>query len=185
VFDVTVQWNGKELPGSPFHPKIVDPRKVRVIGGWEAFMTDDSGRIQLLVNQETRISFDVSEAGPGKLTADVKYARGNKSDDLVSLDNSRVEQTSPARFRLSFVPVHEGEHYIHLFWLDYPVPKTPVIAYAEDLGHPAGTLTANGSAVDHNRVVLRGHGLATAKCGEEAEFIIDGSAVGSGAPEVR
>ena len=28
LFDVRVLWNGREVPGSPFHPKIVDPRKV-------------------------------------------------------------------------------------------------------------------------------------------------------------
>ena len=28
LFDVRVLWNGREVPGSPFHPKVVDPRKV-------------------------------------------------------------------------------------------------------------------------------------------------------------
>ena len=31
LFDVRVLWNGREVPGSPFHPKIVDPRKVRTV----------------------------------------------------------------------------------------------------------------------------------------------------------
>lgn len=34
-------------------------------------------------------------------------------------------------------------------------------------------------------VALRGHGLADAKCGEEAEFTIDGSEAGFGRPEIR
>ena len=50
--------------GSPFHPKIVDPRKVRVIGGWESFM-DSEGRLELAVHNTKKISLDVAEAGPG------------------------------------------------------------------------------------------------------------------------
>lgn len=51
--------------GSPFHPKIVDPRKVRVIGGWESF-TDSEGRLELSVHNTKKISLDVGDAGPGK-----------------------------------------------------------------------------------------------------------------------
>lgn len=39
--------------------------------------------------------------------------------------------------------------------------------------------------VDCPIVALRGHGLVDAKCGEEAEFTIDGSEAGPGKPEVR
>lgn len=53
------------LLGSPFHPKVVDARKVKVVGGWQHFM-DSNDRVHLLVDEEKRIPFDVSEAGPGK-----------------------------------------------------------------------------------------------------------------------
>jgi len=36
VFDVRVTWAGVDIPGSPFHPRIVDSSKLRVIGGWDA-----------------------------------------------------------------------------------------------------------------------------------------------------
>nr|CAD7421948.1 unnamed protein product [Timema poppensis] len=51
--------------GSPFHPKIVDPAKVRVIGGWESF-TDAEGRLELAVHTTKKISLDTLEAGPGE-----------------------------------------------------------------------------------------------------------------------
>lgn len=41
--------------------------------------------------------------------------------------------------------------------------------------------SSNGGEV----VALRGHGLVEAKCGEEAEFTIDGRSVGRGKPEVK
>jgi len=50
--------------GSPFHPKIVDTRRVRVIGGWEAH-SDSRGRLELAVHTTKKISFDTTEAGPG------------------------------------------------------------------------------------------------------------------------
>jgi len=56
----------KSVQGSPFHPKIVDPRKVRVIGGWESF-TDSEGRLELAVHNTKKISLDIAEAGPGKV----------------------------------------------------------------------------------------------------------------------
>lgn len=56
----------KFVQGSPFHPKIVDPRKVRVIGGWESF-TDSEGQLELAVHNTKKISFDIAEAGPGKV----------------------------------------------------------------------------------------------------------------------
>lgn len=52
--------------GSPFHPRIVDVRKVRVIGGWES-LCDSNGKFELAVHNTKKISLDVSEAGPGSL----------------------------------------------------------------------------------------------------------------------
>jgi filamin len=36
VFDVRVTWAGIDIPGSPYHPRVVDSSKLRVIGGWDA-----------------------------------------------------------------------------------------------------------------------------------------------------
>lgn len=38
---------------------------------------------------------------------------------------------------------------------------------------------------DNTRVMLRGRGLTTAKCGEEVSFTIDGSQAGTGTPTVQ
>lgn len=56
--------------GSPFHPRIVDARKVRAIGGWES-LCDSAGRLELSVHNTKKISLDTSEAGPGKLQCDL------------------------------------------------------------------------------------------------------------------
>lgn len=64
IFDVRVLWNGTDIPGSPFHPRIINPRKVRVIGGWESLM-DSKNKLMLTVGEEKKISFDTVDAGPG------------------------------------------------------------------------------------------------------------------------
>ncbi len=65
IFDVRVLWNGRDVPGSPFHPKVVNARKVRVIGGWES-LVDSKNRFVLAVGEEKKITFDTVEAGPGE-----------------------------------------------------------------------------------------------------------------------
>lgn len=66
IFDVRVLWNGRDIPGSPFHPRIVNPRKVRVIGGWES-LADNKNKLILTPGEEKKISFDTLDAGPGKM----------------------------------------------------------------------------------------------------------------------
>ena len=53
------------IPGSPYHPLIVDPVNVRVSGGWRPYL-DEKGLIPLKVNKEKHLPFDVSQAGPGE-----------------------------------------------------------------------------------------------------------------------
>ena len=50
------------LSGSPFHPKIVDPTKVRVSGGWGP---GGQERIPLYVDKEKHLPFEAVNAGPG------------------------------------------------------------------------------------------------------------------------
>ncbi|CAG0897054.1 unnamed protein product [Cyprideis torosa] len=162
VFDVTVTWNGREIPGSPWHPNVVDSSKIRVIGGWES-LSDESGRLEFTQDDEKRITFDTSQAGPGKLRAELTGPTGSVIEIAPTL--------APAGKRVHLVvrPVEDGEHELEVFWADVSLGKRAAIVH---------------SAAAHTKVILRGHGLATAKCNHRAEFSIDGSGVGQGAPEV-
>lgn len=165
VFDVHIRWNGKDIPGSPFHPKVTDPQKVRAIGGWDSLVNED-GHIPLIVGQEKKISVDVGDAGPGKLKVEVRGP-----GDVVE---THLEQTSGHRYRITFTPQEEGDHLLYVFYNEVAHPEGPFLARAEPLP----------PVLDHTRVVLRGHGLTGAKVGAEAEFVIDGSDAGPGSPEV-
>ena len=54
------------VSGSPYYPKVVDPRKIRVSGGWRPLL-DEQERIPLVVGKEKHIPFDAADAGPGTL----------------------------------------------------------------------------------------------------------------------
>ena len=84
MFDIKILWNGQEIPSmllfvrtifrclsyyfpttdSPFHPHIVNLDKVRLIGGWENVLDNDN-RLALCFGEERKLTFDISEAGPG------------------------------------------------------------------------------------------------------------------------
>ena len=166
IFDVRVQWNNREVVGSPFHPKIIDPSRVRLIGGW-GDLQNEEGQLLLSPRQECRLAFDTSEAGPGRmrvfLTSDV-----NGETET----NCNVEH-SGNRARVSFTPPAPGTYKLNLLFNEQSLPESPMPAYAS---------TVTGG--DYTRVTLRGHGLTSARCGDNAEFIIDGSNAGPGSPDV-
>ncbi|RWS15635.1 Filamin-B-like protein [Dinothrombium tinctorium] len=165
VFDVHVLWNGREIEGSPFHPKVINLANVAPIGGWENLL-DEGNKMCCNLNEENKISFDVSGAGPGKLRAEIKLPDS-------SLVPANVEQTGPHKFRFAFVPKIIGEYAINFYFCDVLLPKSPLMA-----------VTHETSSNECATVVLRGHGLAGSRVGEETEFIIDGSEAGPGQPEI-
>ncbi|XP_061194597.1 filamin-C-like isoform X3 [Saccostrea echinata] len=168
IFNIGILWNGTPIPGSPFHPKVFDPRKVRISGGWAQYM-DGNERVGLVVGEEKRLVFDVSQAGPGSLRAEV-VGPGSAVPATVT--------DSYGQTLVAFVPKEEGNHYIHLYWSDVALPNSPFLGYAV----PAFS--------DANKVILTGRGLKEATVREEAEFVIDGSQAGpeylqqNSAPEV-
>ncbi|RWS29658.1 Filamin-B-like protein [Leptotrombidium deliense] len=164
-FDIRVLWNSREIEGSPFHPKIVNLSNVRPIGGWENFC-NETNKMLWNVNEEKRISFDVTGAGPGKLRAEVKLPNG-------SIEVVNVDQTASNKYRFSYTPKQTGTFEITFYYLDFVLPKSPIIAVTNEI-----------SSSECATVVLRGHGLAGSRVGEETEFIIDGSEAGPGQPEI-
>lgn len=100
IFDVKILWNSKEIPGSPYHPKVIDPTKVRVVGGWPAHL-DEKDRIRMRVGEEKKLTFDVSQAGPGKLSAEVRGPSG-----LIPV---KIESAGKDRVKVSFTAIAEGK----------------------------------------------------------------------------
>ncbi|XP_014668912.1 PREDICTED: filamin-B-like [Priapulus caudatus] len=192
IFNIKIFGNGREITGSPYHPKVTDPRRVKVVGGWHSIM-DANNRLYLKVGEEKRIQFDITEAGPGEIMADV-----DGPHDQVPV---AVEKPSDTRRRVCFTPPIEGHYELSLFWNKVPLPKSPMEGYAT-LSSPSRSPVSpsKGSMTRHvvesssmttkhisgtegnTKVILRGRGLQEAKTKQEAEFIIDGSHCAPGRP---
>ncbi|XP_052784049.1 filamin-A-like isoform X2 [Mya arenaria] len=121
IHRIHVKLDGKDVQSSPYHPKIIDPLKVRVSGGWGPLM-DGHERIPLTVNKEKHIPFDASGAGPGELTGNV-----HGPSDKVPVT---IDARGDGKHTLIFTPKEEGKHYIDVFWSGYALPRSPYHGYA-------------------------------------------------------
>ncbi|KAH9526951.1 hypothetical protein DERF_001005 [Dermatophagoides farinae] len=168
IFDIKVLWNGQEIPESPFHPHIVNIEKVRLIGGWENIL-DGHNRLNFCIGEEKKLIFDISEAGTGKLNLKIKHQNNNSqnSEELLPL-----EQIGSYKYKVIFKPKFCGEYDIFVYFENFLLPKMPIHA------------VVNENSMEGVTVVLRGHGLAGARVGEEAEIVIDGKDAGDGEPDV-
>ena len=111
-----------------------------------------------------KISFDTAEAGPGELS-------GTIADQPLNF-----EMTSNNRLKLLIPQLPGGEHSMEILFNDLPFPGAPKLAIAPE---------SEATSQDTSRVMLRGRGLTSAKCGEQVSFTIDGSQAGSGTPQVQ
>lgn len=80
--NISIKWNGKDIANSPFKAAVTNPgrskewrrvkrndgfhlERVRIVGGWQSIV-DSEDRMHLVINEEKKIRFDTSHAGPGK-----------------------------------------------------------------------------------------------------------------------
>ncbi|VDI30244.1 filamin [Mytilus galloprovincialis] len=165
IYKIKVMWNEREILGSPFHTKITDRSRVSLMDDLTELM-DENGHLALVCNQETRLHYDITDAGPGSFNAEVLSPSGKLKVNLRKPDTDQIE--------VAFIAKEEGDHYIHLYWSDIPLDSSPIIAYC-----PGPILS-----VDHSKVILTGSGLREARAAVPAEFLINGKKAGPGVPKV-
>ncbi|CAF0909290.1 unnamed protein product [Brachionus calyciflorus] len=166
LFKIYIKWNGRDLPGTPFVSYVVNPEKVKIIGGWQSIL-DYNNFLNLRLFEEKTINFDCSEAGPGSLTCSI-IAPGNNKLPLRLTNQGTL-------YTLNFSALYEGEYKIHLLWDNQALPNTPITA-------------RTSQQFDLNRIEVNGYGIHEAKINQETDFIIDGSRAGGdlhGLPEIR
>lgn len=173
LFKIFAKWNGREIPGSPFISYVVNPEKIKVVGGWQSVL-DYHSVLNLKLFEERTINFDASEAGPGTLNASIVAPNGSKLP-LRLLNQSQV-------YALSFTPIFDGEYNIQVTWDNHPLPNTPIVAKTLQptvVAPPTQAAAAPlpSQVVDFNKIEISGYGLHEAKINVESEFIVDGSRV--------
>lgn len=129
VFDVRVTWAGMDIPGSPFHPRVVDGSKLRVIGGWDAHCSTSTNddplcdqAIQLAIGEERKIAFNTVDAGPGTLEVSVESIGGMDGD---TLEFARIESAVASRCKLALTPIRSGEYILNLRWGHFEIEGAP------------------------------------------------------------
>jgi filamin len=168
-YKVFVKWNQRDVPHSPYTVAVVNPSRVKVVGGTTNIL-DRHGILSLKPLEERTVSFDTSECGPGKLTALIDAPNGTKLPLKLALNNSTKI------YDLTFVAIHEGEYTINVALDGVLIDNMPLRARTER------------TTAQMDRIEVRGAGLAEAKVGVEQEFVIDGGRAGTllvGSPDVR
>ncbi|XP_062580675.1 filamin-A-like [Saccostrea cucullata] len=163
TYKITVLWDDRPVPGSPFYAKITDRSRVTLITDLTDLM-DENGALALVCGVETCLKYDISSAGPGRMSAAVLSPRGKLKVDLRTVKKEEVE--------VAFTAVEEGDHYIHIYWSDVPLDSSPILSYC-----PGPILP-----IDHTKVVIEGKGRETARALVPAEFLINGRQAGPGTP---
>ncbi|KAL3847015.1 hypothetical protein ACJMK2_017952, partial [Sinanodonta woodiana] len=123
IHRVHIKLNGKDITGSPYHPKIVDPDAIQLPSDWTKY-PEDQRKIPLYVGHEKHIPFDATQAGPGELTANI---RGPGEKVPVTVDSS-----GDGKHTLIFVPKEEGKHFIEVMWSGFPLRNSPYLGIAVD-----------------------------------------------------
>jgi len=158
LYDISITCNGKHISGSPFMTYVVNIDKVKIIG------EPLPNRVTMTVHVPYKIQLDLTDVGPGELTAECSGPQG-------SVLPVSVLQETPDSAQLTVTPKMPGPHSISLMYAGFLLPFSPINALAE---------AGNGGV----RLILTGKGLASAICNQPAEFNIDGSQAGPGIPEV-
>ncbi|ESO03706.1 hypothetical protein HELRODRAFT_173407 [Helobdella robusta] len=198
-FNIIVKWNGREIEGSPFRPRINALQKVGVIGGWESLL-DKNNHITLICNEKKVIEFDTRGCGQGQLTASLIGPSGSVPLDL------RMREKDI--YVLSFLPKDEGEYRLKVFWNGNQIDQSPLVGYIRREVTKTTTKTTTEPIENHyerqqrtttttsyqqqqqhqevnsDKIILNGIGLQQAAVNQHSEFFIDGSSAGPGSPSI-
>lgn len=112
IYTVAIQWDGKNVPNSPFELDLIPlgPDRVRHL---QTTVPDNR-------NEPVALSFETSKAGTGKLHAEVSGAvSGSLSSSVELLPGLEHE------YQVLFVPENGDIYSVNVCWNDFPVPGSP------------------------------------------------------------
>ncbi|CAF1050339.1 unnamed protein product [Adineta ricciae] len=152
--NINIKWNGKHIVNSPFKALVTNPDRIRIVGGWQALF-DQQNCMRVITNEEKKICFDTSQAGPGILKADVRSA----DSTCIPL---RIDQQGTLS-TLTFTARRDGEYDMSITHAGRLLPKMPI------------RIVATTASSEPLRVGIYGRGSYEARVNEEVEFFIDAS----------
>ena len=126
---IHVFWNNTEIPGSPFQARIIDPKQVKLQGGWDGERDVLKGFVEMERDVERTLCFDTRMAGPGKMSmkVDTKLAKIDiKEASGVCSMNIIIHKTGSHKFSIRFggvqifkgiIKVKNSDVNFHVSWI--------------------------------------------------------------------
>ena len=156
MYSLSIYYNDSHIPGSPFSINLLLPQP-DLVEHTGTTVPQEQG-------EPATLSFDTSEAGRGNLTA---YVTG----DLAGEQPSEVEEVSPSKHEVTFVPPRPDAYQVNVLWADKPVKDSPFMIKIIDsnnveCGEPS--YTVSGKPVELEvKTILAGPGTLSARCSGE------------------
>ena len=148
---ISVLWDDKAIPSSPFTCSVSDPKKCVASG---------AGLTKASIDKPQDFQVKTDKAGPGSLTASVKGPAGED----IPIDISEDSGTS---FTCTYVPKNKGPHVIDVNWCDAPIAGSP---FKVNVTAPADATKCKVSDLPEGRL----------RANKTYSFTVDASEAGSG-----
>ena len=148
---ISVLWDDKPIPGSPFVCAVSDSKKCIASG---------SGLTKASIEKPQEFQVKTDKAGPGFLTANVKGPNG----EAVPIEVSKDGGTSIV---CTYIPKNKGPHIISVNWCDAPIAGSP---FKVNVTAPADASKCKVSNLPEGRL----------RAGKTYSFSVDASEAGSG-----
>jgi len=201
---ITINWNAREIHGSPYKANIIGPERLTIIGGWGSLI-DAGNEMNLTLHEKKTFQVDARLAGSDQLRAEVLGPDG--------MQFCEVYMCSQNIYSVSFVPHFEGEYRLNLYYGDQILQRCPIVGtvikivpVVPELPAPIPQPTLQLIEIDilqqrsapepvipvpqapkilPQNVIVIGPGLTNARICEKADFLIDGTSAGPGMPLAR
>ena len=148
---ISVLWDDKPIPSSPFVCAVTDPKKCVASG---------SGLTKASIEKPQQFQVKTDKAGPGSLTADIKGPSGEDVPIEISDDGGTT-------FMCTYTPKNKGPHVINVQWCDAPIAGSP---FKVNVTAPA----------DASKCMVKDLPEGRLRASKTYSFTVDASEAGSG-----
>ena len=163
-YRVSISYNGKPIPGSPFILAIRVPPCPENVVSFDPVLPLKAGENPI------ELFFKVTQAGVGTLTANVT---DSSSDDWFQLVN--IEEVYQDLYCVSFVPPKSDTYTINVFWSGQHIPGSPLtIPYREQLKEPPVCIEFEPELSLQGRISATAVGTTSGKVSTEARQYVRG-----------
>ena len=108
---VSVLWDGKGIPSSPFTCVVTDPKKCTATG---------SGLNRGVVGDDLSFAVKTDKGGPGELSVEIEGPNGKVP--------AKVTDSGKGAYDVTYSPKDAGPHKINILWSDDPISGSPFSA---------------------------------------------------------